>query len=190
MNDSRATRPNDLYVGPARFQQGGRIQFGRYESGEIAISVFTEETDDWDSEDVDDQSYYVATVALVPYGAPHPGEHCVWLKGWSENEGVPQALVNAGIVTLTGRTASSGQVEAQHAELTDIARATLAAQIREAEESPSQTVHRAIDELVELKVFTPERARQLKERFTEAFVQEHLRNGLSVSDIIDRHAQV
>jgi hypothetical protein len=36
-----------------------------------------------------DESQCVATVSLVPYGTPHPGEYGVWLKGWFENEGVP-----------------------------------------------------------------------------------------------------
>jgi len=36
-----------------------------------------------------------------------PGEGCVWLKGWSENEGIPAALEAAGVVKLTGKTYSA-----------------------------------------------------------------------------------
>jgi len=46
-----------------------------------------------------------------------PDEGCVWLKGWEENEGVPEALVKAGVVRLTGRTCHTGYCEAQEARL-------------------------------------------------------------------------
>lgn len=104
-----------LEVGPARWTRGGFIQFGRYQSGEIAMQIVSP----------DGEPEATATVSLVPYGAEHPGEHGVWLKGWSENEGVPAALEKAGIVTLTGRTHFTGYTEALHAELTEAARAAL-----------------------------------------------------------------
>lgn len=57
---------------------------------------------------------FTATVKL-------PGERitagCVFLKGWSENEGIPEALVKAGVVELTGRTAQTGFAEAIEAKL-------------------------------------------------------------------------
>jgi len=84
------------------------IKFHRYRSGEIGIQIVGDQG----------EPQGVATVALVPSGAPHPGEYGVWLKGWSENDGVPDALVRAGIVTLTGHTFRMGYCEAQHAELT------------------------------------------------------------------------
>lgn len=46
---------------------------------------------------------------------PSPG--CVWLKGWSENEGIPEALVKAGVVELTGKTIQCGYVDAVEARL-------------------------------------------------------------------------
>ena len=46
-----------------------------------------------------------------------PSDGCVWLKGWSENEGVPEALVAAGVVKLTGRKQASGFVDAVEAKL-------------------------------------------------------------------------
>jgi len=108
---------NVLRVGAAKWTKGGTIKFGRYGSGELAIQIINE---------LDGQPEAKATVSLVGYGAPHPGEHGVWLKGWSENEGIPEALSKAGIVTLTGRTWETGYTEAQHGELTDAARAALA----------------------------------------------------------------
>jgi hypothetical protein len=114
-NDESTT----LRVGAARHTEVGVIRFARYRSGEIAIEILDE----------NGESQSVATVSLVPYGAPHPGEYGVWLKGWSENEGVPDALVAARIVTLTGRTCSNGLCEAVHAVLTDQARAVLSTQL-------------------------------------------------------------
>ena len=97
-----------LRVGPTSFLFAGIIQFQKYPSGETGIKVVNEEGDS-----------YVATASVVPYGAPDPGETGVWLKGWSENEGVPQALESAGIVTLTGRTHATGYLSVQHGELTE-----------------------------------------------------------------------
>lgn len=97
-----------LRVGSATHLPGGIVQFQEYVSGETGIEV------------IDDRgNRYVATASIVPYGGPHPGETGVWLKGWSENEGVPQALEAAGILRLTGRTCTSGFATLQHAELTE-----------------------------------------------------------------------
>ena len=46
-----------------------------------------------------------------------PKQGCVFLKGWSENEGIVEELVRLGIVKLTGRTESTGRVMAQEAIL-------------------------------------------------------------------------
>ena len=40
-----------------------------------------------------------------------------WLKGWSENEGLPEALEAAGVVRLTGETAPAGYAHVQEAEV-------------------------------------------------------------------------
>ena len=109
-----------LRVGPTLYLPSGIIRFDQYSSGETAIEVVDE----------DGESQYVATVALIPSGAPHPGKYSVWLKGWFENEGVPEALTEAGIVTLTGRKYHTAFVEAQHAELTERARTVLAQEQR------------------------------------------------------------
>ena len=107
-NGSTPDHNDRLRVGPATYTKGGYIRFGRYASGEIAMEIL----------DDADEPQCVATVSLARYGGPHPGEYGVWLKGYSENDGVPQALVDAGIVTLTGRRQATGYAEAEHADLT------------------------------------------------------------------------
>ena len=57
---------------------------------------------------------FTATVAL---NDELPNEGCVFLKGWTENEGIPEALVKAGIVELTGRKIKTGFAEAVEAKL-------------------------------------------------------------------------
>lgn len=52
----------------------------------------------------------VATVNLWDGVEPNPG--CVFLKGWSENEGLPESMVAAGLVEPTGRVEPTGFVEA------------------------------------------------------------------------------
>ncbi len=69
-------------------------------------------------------------IGLTGYGAdgPYarftvnlPNEHLgrdeVFLKGWSECSGFPEALERAGVVKLTGRTVSTGHAKAQAAIL-------------------------------------------------------------------------
>jgi len=56
----------------------------------------------------------VATVYLD--GQP-PASGCVWIKDWSENEGVFDSLTKAGVIEPTGRTAPTGFVVAHEAQL-------------------------------------------------------------------------
>lgn len=95
-----------LKVGASRFSNGGHLVFNRYECGQIAIQVFSEEGPE-----------YTATVAMV--NDDPDGEYGVWLKGWDTNEGVPEALQAAGLVKLTGRTVRAGYAKAVHAELAE-----------------------------------------------------------------------
>lgn len=104
-----------LHVGPARYTAAGTVKFARYGSGEIAMQIIN----------ANGERECVATVSLVPYGAEHPGEHGVWLKDWSENDGIADALVKAGVVTLTGKSHVTGFVVAKHARLTAAAIAEL-----------------------------------------------------------------
>ena len=94
-----------LRIGPVGSMEGGTMTISRYPNGEVALIIRGEGDDD----------YIVATVALEE--APRVAPHRVWLKGWSENEGVPEALVRAGFVRLTGDHHPSGFVAAQLAEL-------------------------------------------------------------------------
>lgn len=79
------------------------LQFGKYQNGSIAIQAFS----------LCGEPEFKATVALDEV----PREGCVFLKGWSENEGIPAALVKAGIVELTGRKLTTGYCEAEEAKL-------------------------------------------------------------------------
>ena len=79
------------------------LEFKLYANGSTAIVATSLEY----------EPMFTATVALEE--TPKPGY--VFLKGWSENEGIPEALVSAGIVELTGKTVKAGFCEAQEAKL-------------------------------------------------------------------------
>ena len=84
----------------------GRIYLSRYSNMEIALLI---------AEPGKEDEYFAATVALVD--ARHVGPTYVWLKGWSENVGVPESLEAAGLVRLTGETCPTGFAHAQLAEV-------------------------------------------------------------------------
>ena len=50
--------------------------------------------------------------------APEPG--CVMIKDWSENEGILDALICAGIIEKTGRQHSTGYCWAEQCKLTPL----------------------------------------------------------------------
>lgn len=104
------------------------IEFGRYGSGELSMEIIDREGTAYPTS-IPGERLTVATVSLIPYGNPKPAYGCVWLKGWSENEGIPDALVAGGVVTLTGRSTSTGYgVIAVEGRLTDAALGVLKAQ--------------------------------------------------------------
>lgn len=82
------------------------LSFAYYGNGSRAIQGFT----------LQGEPQFVATVALDEI----PAKDCVFLKGWSENEGIPEALVKAGLVELTGRKIPTGYCEAEEARLLPI----------------------------------------------------------------------
>ncbi len=101
-------------IGPFGYCQGGFAHFGFYSGddgsrldNEPAISIRAG----------NGEPLAIATVRLQE--PPRPGH--VWLKGWSENEGVPQALAAAGIVELTGEVSVTGYVQAEEGKLTPLA---------------------------------------------------------------------
>jgi len=79
---------------------------GHYADGSAALRVVS----------LHGEPIAVATVCL---DEPARDGH-VWLKGWSENEGLPEALEVNGVVKRTGRTYPTGYVEAEEAVLCPI----------------------------------------------------------------------
>jgi len=75
---------------------------GFYGNGGLALKLVDEETK---------EPIATATVNLEGQAPPAPNGH-VFIKDWSENEGMLEALVTAGIVEDTGNTATTGFVEA------------------------------------------------------------------------------
>lgn len=63
----------------------------------------------------DDQNEQLATATVWLETPPAPG--CVWIKNWSENVGMLEALTDAGIIKPTGRIRMTGFVSADEAEL-------------------------------------------------------------------------
>lgn len=57
----------------------------------------------------------VATVSVL---AELPAdEGCIWVKNYSENAGVQEALIDAGVLKLTGRTTRVGYATVHEAEV-------------------------------------------------------------------------
>ena len=98
-----------LTVGPATHCRGGTIKFGRYDNGEIAITILAP----------DGSPEATASVNVEPYGALAAGPGKVWLKGWSENDGIPESLEKAGICQRTGELFTTGGCQAELAEFSD-----------------------------------------------------------------------
>jgi hypothetical protein len=79
-----------------------KIERGQYGDGSIALRLF-------------DAEGPIAT-ATVWLPTP-PQEGCVWIKDWSENEGMLASLVAAGVVEATGQVEQTGFVVAHEARL-------------------------------------------------------------------------
>ena len=75
------------------------LQFGRYTNGRLAISLY----------DVDDKPFATATIN-VP--AMPLAQNQVLIKDYDENEGLLEALDNAGLVRTTGVRCRLGFVQA------------------------------------------------------------------------------
>ena len=61
--------------------------------------------------DVSDGCLEATATVCIPEEPPPPGH--VWLKGWSENEGLPEALAAAGVVELLPQLHRCGHAYAQ-----------------------------------------------------------------------------
>lgn len=83
-----------MIVGRTKYSPGGgHIGFGRYANDQVAMWVTAP----------DGEREYIATVNLEELDAPEPGLNQLWIKTWSENAGVLEALIEAGVVTDTGQ---------------------------------------------------------------------------------------
>lgn len=109
-----------MKIGPSEFSKGGTLRFGYYmpEPGDTALRIAA-----W--VDGGGSREYVATVNTE--GAA-PEEGFVYLKTWSENEGVPDALQASGAVELLDEHRACGYELAVKAKLTPAALAELSAQ--------------------------------------------------------------
>lgn len=65
----------------------GTVRWGFYRTGEIAITIVDE-----------GELIATATVNLEEWGADQAPADCVWIKAWSENDGMDRALADAGVV--------------------------------------------------------------------------------------------
>ncbi len=85
-----------------------RVAVGQYGNGRVALSLIAASPDD------PDQKIDTATVNVVD---AHPAPGCVFIKDYSENEGMMAALEASGVVKSTGRHVPTGYVEALEARL-------------------------------------------------------------------------
>lgn len=70
----------------------GNLVFAQYSNGQTAIKLV----------EPSGETLALATVNLEGLSAPPPGPDQVWIKDWSENEGMLEALIQAGVVKPTG----------------------------------------------------------------------------------------
>ena len=92
-----------IFVKSKYINEEVNLHFGNYGDGSPSITATS----------LDFEPMFKATVALNE----KPADGCVFLKGWSENEGIPEALVKAGVVELTGGGVSTGFCLAIEAKL-------------------------------------------------------------------------
>ena len=82
-----------------------KVHKGTYPNGRTAIQLYDAEIGD-----------PIATATVNIPDEPLPDNH-VFIKNWSENEGILDSLVEADYVKPTGRTVNTGYVTAIEAEL-------------------------------------------------------------------------
>lgn len=92
-----------IFVKSKHINEEVELNFRKYGNGSPAITATS----------LDGEPMFTATVALDE----KPADGCVFLKGWSENEGIPEALVKAGVVELTGGGVETGYCLAIEAKL-------------------------------------------------------------------------
>lgn len=106
-----------MKVGPTKYcKRETETAWSHYqETGETALVLMD-----------DDGSVALKATVCPPSGNLRAGHDWIWLKGWSENEGVVDALVKAGVVTLmTNAVAQCGHQVALAGKLTEAAQEEL-----------------------------------------------------------------
>lgn len=84
-----------MLIGPTTWSKDTtELEFAQYGDGQLAMVARGK----------DGQPALKLSVNLSGLDAPRPRGDQVWIKTWAENEGVAEALVRAGIVTLVGQT--------------------------------------------------------------------------------------
>lgn len=79
------------------------VVFSTYQRGGVAIQLY-------------DEDGPLGTASVYMDGnEPSPG--CVWIKDWSENEGILESLTKAKVIEPTGRTIQAGYAVAHEARL-------------------------------------------------------------------------
>lgn len=93
----------NLKIGAAQYTKGGTIGISFYEGGAIALTINSE----------------IGVEAKATVNIPEielPKDHVI-LKNWSENRGIPEAMVKSGLVELTGESVDNGFVQAPIAKM-------------------------------------------------------------------------
>lgn len=88
--------------------QNVAVEVGRYGNGSLAIRLTLP--------DEEDDVLAIPTVNLVEAYGLVPRKGCVFIPSYSENEGMAQALVDVGVVELTGRLVAYGPFDASAQE--------------------------------------------------------------------------
>ena len=79
------------------------VEYGTYYNGRTSIRLTQ-----------NGEQIAVATVNIPAHNVP---DGHVLIKNWSENQGIAQALQDAGVIKLTGKAIPTGFVEALEAKL-------------------------------------------------------------------------
>lgn len=95
-----------VHIRTKYINQPALLSLGEYENGATALSLF---------DPVDGEPLAVATVNL-PHEVPAPGN--VFIKNYSENEGMVDTLVRAGVIGSPIRFLDAGYVTEGVAEAT------------------------------------------------------------------------
>jgi hypothetical protein len=93
----------DFTVAGHTWQELRFYAMGTYSNGRLALALANS-----------DGFLITVTVNMV---AATPGPDCVFVKTWSENEGILKQLTTAGILASTGRTVPAGFTAAHEARL-------------------------------------------------------------------------